>query len=43
VNEVEAIDASDRPQGEKTKKIKAAAIKYKNALFNDKESFAEKA
>lgn len=42
VNEVEAIDASDRPQGEKTKKIKAAAIKYKNALFNDKRKFRGK-
>ncbi|MEN5557826.1 hypothetical protein ABEK93_26890 [Klebsiella pneumoniae] len=39
VNEVEAIDASDRPQGDKTKKIKAAALKYKNALFNDKRKF----
>ncbi|MGK6966665.1 hypothetical protein MMF83_00028665 [Klebsiella pneumoniae] len=42
VNEVEAIDASDRPQGEKTKKIKAAAIKYKNALFNDKRNMRKK-
>lgn len=42
VNEVEAIDASDRPQGDKTKKIKAAALKYKNALFNDKRKFRGK-
>ncbi|WQD18043.1 hypothetical protein U0539_00330, partial (plasmid) [Klebsiella pneumoniae subsp. pneumoniae] len=33
--------ASDRPQGEKTKKIKAA-VKYKNALFNDKRKFCGK-
>lgn len=42
VKEVETIDASDRPQGDKTKKIKAAAIKYKNALFNDKRKFRGK-
>lgn len=42
VNEVEAIDASDRPQGEKTKRIKAAAVRYKNALFNDKRKFRGK-
>ncbi len=36
VNEVESIDASDRTQSEKTKRIKAAATRYKNALFNDK-------
>nr|2V6E_A Chain A, Protelemorase [Klebsiella phage phiKO2]2V6E_B Chain B, Protelemorase [Klebsiella phage phiKO2] len=42
VSEVEAIDASDRPQGDKTKKIKAAALKYKNALFNDKRKFRGK-
>ncbi len=42
VNEVEAIDASDRPQGDKTKRIKAAAARYKNALFNDKRKFRGK-
>ncbi|HHA2249948.1 TPA: protelomerase family protein [Enterobacter ludwigii] len=42
VNEVEAIDVSDRPQGEKTKRIKAAAVRYKNALFNDKRKFRGK-
>ncbi|MDS6688565.1 hypothetical protein QYS42_26020 [Klebsiella pneumoniae] len=39
VNEVEAIGSSTR---RKTKKIKAAAIKYKNALFNDKRKFRGK-
>lgn len=42
VNEVEAIDASDRPQGDKTKRIKAAAARYKNVLFNDKRKFRGK-
>lgn len=42
VNEVEAIDSSDRPQGDKTKRIKAAAARYKNALFNDKRKFRGK-
>lgn len=42
VNEVESIDASDRTQSEKTKKIKAAATRYKNALFNDKRKFRGK-
>ncbi|EMA3598419.1 protelomerase [Salmonella enterica] len=42
VDEVEAIDASDRPQGDKTKRIKAAAARYKNALFNDKRKFRGK-
>lgn len=42
VNEVEAIDASGRPQGDKTKRIKAAAARYKNALFNDKRKFRGK-
>lgn len=42
VNEVESIDASDRTQSEKTKRIKAAATRYKNALFNDKRKFRGK-
>nr|WP_228741963.1 MULTISPECIES: hypothetical protein [Klebsiella] len=39
VNEVEAIDASDRPQGDKTKKIKAAALNIKMHYLTTKESF----
>lgn len=42
VSDVESIDNSDRPQGEKTKKIKAVALKFKNALFNDKRKFRGK-
>lgn len=42
VNEVESIDSSDRTQSEKTKRIKAAATRYKNTLFNDKRKFRGK-
>lgn len=39
VSEVDTIEASDMPQGEKTRKYKAAASKYKNALFMDKRKY----
>ncbi|MCQ6609275.1 hypothetical protein NO386_25920 [Escherichia coli] len=33
VSDVESIDNSDRPQGEKTKKIKAVALKFKKCII----------
>ena len=42
VKEVDELDASDLPQGEKTKKYKAAASRYKNALFTDKRKYRGK-
>lgn len=39
INEVDAVEASDIPQGDKTKKFKAAAQRVKNALFLDKRKF----
>lgn len=42
VAEIDQIDASDMPQGEKTKRYKAAASRYKNALFTDKRKFRGK-
>jgi len=42
VDNVDAVDASGEPQGIKTKKYKALASKFKNALFNDKRKFRGK-
>lgn len=42
VSEVDAVDASDMQQGLKTKKYKALASKFKNALFNDKRKYRGK-
>lgn len=42
IAEVDEIDASDLPQGIKTKKHKAAASKFKNALFADKRKYRGK-
>lgn len=39
VNRVNQIDASDLPQGEKTRKYKAEARKFNNALFLDKRRY----
>lgn len=39
VADVDAIEAADIPQGEKTRKYKAAASRVKNALFLDKRKF----
>ena len=39
IAEVDEIEASDRPQGDKTKRFKAAAQKVKNSLFLDKRKF----
>ena len=39
VSEVDTVEASDLPQGEKTRKYKSAASKYKNALFMDKRKY----
>ena len=39
---VDAIDASNLPQGEKTKKNKAEVTKFKNALFADKRKYRGK-
>ncbi len=41
VSDVESIDNSDRLKGRK-QKIKAVALKFKNALFNDKRKFRGK-
>lgn len=40
--EVSDADASDMPQGEKTKRYKAAASRFKNALFTDKRKYRGK-
>ncbi len=42
VGEIDEIDASEMPQGEKTKRYKAAASRYKNALFTDKRKYRGK-
>lgn len=42
VKEIDMVDASDLPQGDKTKKYKAAAQRFKNALFTDKRKFRGK-
>lgn len=42
IAEVDEIDASDLPQGIKTKKHKAAANRFKNALFADKRKYRGK-
>lgn len=42
IAEVDEIDASDLPQGIKTKKHKAAASRFKNALFADKRKYRGK-
>ncbi|MBA5234792.1 protelomerase [Pectobacterium aroidearum] len=39
ISEVDEIEASDQPQGEKTRRFKAAAKKVKNALFLDKRKY----
>lgn len=39
VADVDAIEAADIPQGDKTRKYKAAATRVKNALFLDKRKF----
>lgn len=39
IKEVDEIEASDRPQGDKTKRFKAAAQRVKTALFLDKRKF----
>lgn len=40
--EIDDIDAADIPQGDKTKKYKAAAQRFKNALFTDKRKYRGK-
>lgn len=42
VSEIDEIDASEMPQGEKTKRYKAAASRFKNALFTDKRKYRGK-
>ncbi|MDE9588206.1 protelomerase family protein [Xenorhabdus bovienii] len=42
VHEIDEIDASEMPQGEKTRKYRAAASRFKNALFTDKRKFRGK-
>ncbi|WP_237387299.1 protelomerase family protein [Xenorhabdus sp. Sc-CR9] len=42
VDEIDEIDVSEMPQGEKTRKYKAAASRFKNALFTDKRKYRGK-
>lgn len=42
INDVESVEQSSIPQGQKTSKYKALATKFKNALFNDKRKFKGK-
>lgn len=42
INDVDSIEKSDIPQGQKTAKYKALATKFKNALFNDRRKFRGK-
>jgi len=42
VSEIDEIDASEMQQGEKTKRYKAAASRFKNALFTDKRKYRGK-
>ena len=42
INDVESVEQSNIPQGQKTAKYKALATKFKNALFNDKRKFKGK-
>ena len=39
INDVESVEQSSIPQGQKTSKYKSLATKFKNALFNDKRKF----
>jgi len=39
INDVDSVEKSDIPQGQKTAKYKALATKFKNALFNDRRKF----
>lgn len=39
INDVESVEQSNIPQGQKTSKYKSLATKFKNALFNDKRKF----
>ena len=42
INDVDSIEKSDIPQGQKTAKYKALTTKFKNALFNDRRKFKGK-
>lgn len=42
INDVESVEQSTLPQGQKTAKYKALATKFKNALFNDRRKFRGK-
>lgn len=42
VGEIDEVDASEMPQGDKTKRYKAAANRFKNALFSDKRKYRGK-
>lgn len=42
INNVDSVEKSDIPQGQKTAKYKALATKFKNALFNDRRKFRGK-
>lgn len=42
INDVDSVEKSDIPQGQKTAKYKALATKFKNALFNDRRKFRGK-
>lgn len=42
INDVDSIEKSDIPQGQKTAKYKALTTKFKNALFNDRRKFRGK-
>lgn len=42
INDVDSVEKSDIPQGQKTAKYKALAVKFKNALFNDRRRFRGK-
>lgn len=39
IDDVESVEQSNIPQGQKTAKYKSLATKFKNALFNDKRKF----
>jgi len=39
IDDVDSVEKSDIPQGQKTAKYKSLATKFKNALFNDRRKF----
>ena len=42
INDVESVEQSKLPQGQKTAKYKALATKFKNSLFNDRRKYRGK-